>query len=297
MAKKKYEVDNETGEIIEKRKPKTTIAMTLESYKNIENYYEKMENIKNFYAFQSEYLGRFVFLIHKNMDKLSSILTDGELVKYIYIGTFTKKDRLLMLDDNKTIITKNMMKKMLKTGDNVFYPFFNKCIEHNLMFEVEDKIYMNFDYFFTGNKEEYELTNSEKLEQYTRLYTISTRALYETTKGKTKDSLAIAYKLLPKVNWRYNILCYNPEETDTELVKPFTIGDVMKMLGYDKSHLARFKKKFYGVNFLDYSVFASVQKAPEYQDSIILVNPLVYYGGNDFKHIQYLGNLFGILKN
>ena len=82
------------------------IPETVESKKRKDKFKKKKANNELWKDFQTEYLGNFVFFIYENMDRLSEILTDVELVRYVYLGTYVKYDGVLKLDNNKTTRTR-----------------------------------------------------------------------------------------------------------------------------------------------------------------------------------------------
>ena len=269
---------------------------TMEDKKRRRSFAKKKVEDDEFKSIQNKYLGSFVFFIYKNMGKLSEILTDVELVRYVYLGTYVKSDGFLKEDNNKTKIDKKHMKKILQMNDTtLFNKFFNKLIENELIYVKDDFIKINVSYFYSGYEKDYQKLTGLKLdEDFTRIYIDATRKLYENTENRKKKQLHIVYKLLPFVNWKYNILCYNPSETDKEKIELLTIGDVMDVLGYSKNQLARFKKDFYTIPCGKSTVFLSVQRQPEFLESIVAVNPKIYYKGKDTRELEYLITLFGI---
>ena len=132
-----------------------------------------------------------------------------------------------------------------------------------------------------------------KLEDFTRIYIDATRELYSLNYKKTKK-LAIAYKLLPYVNWKFNVLCSNVKEIDKNKINPLTIKDVMNITGYSQNHLSNFKKDFYGIKFYDYVLFKTLQDNPDYVTSTILVNPLFAYRNKEMEEVQGLFAIFDI---
>lgn len=282
-------INNETGEIIDEN-------FGFETLKDRERKKKAVERTKEYEEFktiESEYLGNFIFFLYNSLDKLKKVLSDADLCKYIMLATYIKKDGYLILDNNKTYIDKKKMREILLVGNSNFNRFYNSVIENKLLIEENHTYKVNLNCFWRGKESDYKKLTKNKLENFTRLYINATRELYKSNYKKVKK-LAVAYKLIPYVNWKYNVLCSNIKETDTSKINLLNIGDIIDILGYDKSHMARFKKDFYEIKFYGYNLFGTFQETSDYKDSRIIVNPLFTYRNKEVKDLEYLFMLFDI---
>lgn len=287
-------IDENTGEIIGDMVSKKFSVMTEEDMKNRRKHAEKDKLTEIFKQMQSEYCGNFVFFIFKNMNFLNEILNDNDLVKFIYIGTYVKRDGYLIEDNNVTYITKKHLEKLLNVSRNRFAEFYNKLVDNNLIYEEVEKLRINLDYFYKGNKGNYKTLTNSKLDDFTRIYIDTTRKLYLNTPIREHKQLAIIYKLLPFVNWKYNILCQNINETDKNRLEVLTVRDVMTIFGFHEKQYKRFAENFYSLKCGELQIFRSVQYTACALDNFIVVNPLVFFRGNDIEDLQYLCTLFDI---
>lgn len=283
-------IDNQTGEIISEN----FVFDTLEDKQRKVRSIKKTKATNDFKELQKEYLGNFIFFIYEHMQELQKILNDIELVKFIFIGTFVHDNGALMLDNNITYINKKTMKQLLGLADKSFYKLFNKLINNKLLSINEDKIYINPNYVWKGSFIKYKELTNKKIKNFTRIYIQTIRDLYMNTPVKSHKKIAIIYKLLPYINYEYNILCFNPDEKDGTKLEAMTIKDVLIILGYDKSHLARFKKDFYSQRYKEYYVFITIQKESEYLTSLIVVNPIFFYKGINVENLNWLLTLFNL---
>jgi hypothetical protein len=284
-------VNNNTGEIINE----DYHMDTLEDKKRRKAAFEKIQEFGEFKKIQSKYMGNFIFFLYESLDKLLEILSDADLCKYIMLSTYIKTNGYLMLDNNKTYIDKKAMQKILLVSRANFNKFYNNILKNKLLIKEEDTYRIDLDVFWRGKEKDYKSITGNKLEDYTRIYIDATRELYKLNYRKTKK-LAIAYKLIPYINWKYNVLCNNIRETSENKIDPLDINDVMDILGYSKNHIAKFKQDFYGIKFYDYVLFKTLQDQPDYKTSIILVNPLFVYRNKIIKDIEYLFAIFNIKK-
>lgn len=290
MSKECTIIDNETGEILyEDFKIDTT-----EDKQRKKEGTKKSADFEEYKQLQTEIMGNFIFFLYKNMDRLKELLTDAEIVKYIYLATYTKKDGYLISDNNSTYINKKKMQELLLLSKNTFLKFFNKLIDTDLLIEEEKskKYKININIFWRGKESVYKDITGNKLEHYIRLYINATRFLYVQNQ-KNCRKLIVAYQLLPYINWKYNVLCRNVEEINKDDIKILTIEDVMDIVKYNKKNIGRFKKDFYGIKYKDSVLFMTVQSKPDWKTSIICVNPLFAYRNKELKE---LGELFDIFS-
>lgn len=224
------------------------------------------------------------------------MLNDTDLVTFMYIGTFVKSDSCIKLDNNKTHIDKKMLFKMLNMSRPKFKELWDKLIDNKLLIEQDGIIHINVLYFYKGKEKEYKkLTNNKKfVGEFTRLYIETTRKLYEGTPSKSLKKYAVVYKLLPYVNWRYNILCKNIYEDNKSRLELLTIEDIAEISGYDTSNLRKFKKDLFSLKYDNMSIFGRFNDTASNKNDMILINPLFYHRGSDLNELNFLANLFGI---
>lgn len=283
-------IDNETGEILNEN----FYIDTLKDKQNRTQKAKESKLTKEFRDYQQQLCGYFFFFILKHIVELEKVLNDVNLVRFIYLGSYIKKDFRLGYFNNNTYFNKNKLKEILKMSDESFRLFFKTITKNNLLIELDDGTFkINEFIFYRGKERDYKKITGFKLDNFTRLYIKAVRTLYEQN-YKYPTKLAIAYKLLPYTNWKWNVLCTNVEEINRKNLKLITIGDIMDIFNYNKKSIKRFSRDFYNIKFNDSVVFLSVQKQPEYLDSFICVNPLVSYRGTDIESLQYLKTLFGI---
>ncbi|MBU3186672.1 hypothetical protein [Clostridium estertheticum] len=284
-------VNNETGEVMNENYKITE----LEDQQRGRAFAEKKQLEEQFKSLQQEYLGYFVFFIFENLNKLTEIMTDFDLMRFLYLGTYTKKDGCLKFE-NGNIITKKHVKKLLKINDTSFRAFWKLMIENKLIVEgEEDKVSINLEYFYRGSEKEYrKLTDKKFGDKFTRVYIETTRDLYENTNQRSLKKLAIIYKVLPLISWQYNVLCKNPKEIDKTVIDPYTLSEMSDYLGYDKTHITRFKKDLHSLTYKGKDIFIRIGKTPDIKNDYIIVNPAFYYRGNKTEQLDYLATLFGL---
>lgn len=285
-------IDNDTGEILNEN---FNIDELVDINRKRKIAIKNKEYIE-FKKIESEYFGEFVFYVFKHIDKLEKILNDNYLIKFLYCCSFIKQNGYLMLDNNKTYICKKQLKKLLQISNKTFNKFYICLLENSLIKEDNDKIHINI--CWKGNKNKHEYKINKKIKDFTRLYIKTIRELYINTPFRQHKKIAIVYKLMSYTNFQYNILCSlnTVNEIDEKKLEPLSIKDIINILGYDRTHIARFKKDFFSLKYKDCNIFATIQFESDFMKSNIIVNPVFFYRGNSAENVQYLITLFGLRK-
>ena len=286
-------INNETGEVLNEAYKITE----LEDQMRYNKFAEKKKLDAEFRTLQQEYLGYFVFFIFENIDKLTEILSDADLMRFLYLGTYTKRDGHLKFE-NGNIITKKHVKGILKSSDTVFKVFWRNVIDNKLIIiEDDSSLLINLDYFYRGSqKEYYKLTDEKMGNTFTRLYIETTRSLYENSVQRALKKLSIIYKILPYISWQYNVVCTNPKETCKSKIEALTIQDISNILRYDKTNISKFKQELHDLKYEGNSIFIRIGKTKDVNQDFVIVNPQFYYRGNLAAELDYLLLLFGLRK-
>ena len=105
-----------------------------------------------------------------------------------------------------------------------------------------------------------------------------------------KKKLANLFLILPYINYKYNVFCSNPTETDKDKVKPLTWTDLARLCGYEeKKNIAKFKKDLMSLKVCGHDVIGQFETG---SGKTICVNPKVYYSGDDVNDVRNLYSMF-----
>lgn len=257
-------------------------------------YHERTVQRKEFYDMQKKVFGNFIFFIYQNIDSLLKILTDADFVKFLYMGTYIHSNRYLM-HDNRTYMNKSDLFRLLGVSRQTFNKFYNKLKDTNLLIEDDNKIMLSLEYFCKGYKEGYKLANGKNISMYTRIYINTIRDAYTSVKPNAKSHkwIAYVYRLIPYVNWRYNIICKNPSEPNKSDIEPYDIKGIMELLHYsvNKQHIQQFKDNILGFKFNGRCVFFGVDIMSNKQQKVlynICVDPRFYYKGSNIDDVKWI---------
>lgn len=215
----------------------------------------------------------FTWIVFEYGKELLPNIKDQSLVRLIYLSTICDYDGILP--------PKSVIKKKLKLSDKYWSYFFKEMRSNNLILENEETgaLCLNKDFFIKGSLKEM----SDKRD-CTRLFCNFIQDVYDACDNiKSINQISYLYKLIPFVNRRTNIVCYNPKEQDPEKVYPITLGEFCDMIGYSRKNARRLVSdllslKCNGQNLIGFFVTNLNQTSWK-----IIVNPHIYYGGQNDK--------------
>ena len=99
--------------------------------------------------------------------------------------------------------------------------------------------------------------------------------------------------MLPYINIEFNLLCYNPLETELEKVQLMSLADFCAEIDYNVSNLNRlmqiYRKLRFEVNGIQERFCSFSYDGIDRTQSTIAVNPHVLYNGSDYRKVEVLG--------
>lgn len=296
--------DKETGEVISTTKaeikPGTQVGIKATTEDQRESYKHKLELNKEIKAFIEENEGVFVHLMFKYgapifkelEEKAPGSKCNTHVIRFMMLTTCLTFGGKLF-DSNKNEVKKSSLKKIWDTtSKNSINDTYNLLKECGYIYETEEGyIMINEDLVIKGAIENFEeLRKQDHSFTYTRVFIDNLREMFNNTEPRQRKQLANLFKVLPYINFKYNVFCTNPTETDETKIKPLNWTDLAKLCGYDdKKQVTRFKKDLISLGIFGRSVIGQFETKA---GKVIIVNPKVYYGGDDTNDVKYLYNLF-----
>lgn len=283
MAVKEYTIiDNETGEVIDRAFPIRT-----------EEENERIKDIINFKKQKTEFeeslinsLGHFYFNFYKRLPNISK----QYIFRFIYLCTYLKygDNRLMQrVKQNKYELIKvgNLM-DLLQLGKTEYNKTKKELVNNNLItINEDDTISINSKISFIGK------VDKHNKQGYTRVFKDAIQELYKNSTPREHKKLALFIELLPFIHYKYNIVCKNPRCELMEDVEPFSIQELKELTKTASNNITRFKNQLL-------NIFVNKEKAimiiEDYNKKFVVVNPRIYYKGNNIDDLTYLINLFKI---
>lgn len=237
------------------------------------------ENQSEFQKRLLDTYGSFYFNFYKRLS------IEGQfLFRFIYLCSFMNYDNYL--SNGRRLLRESDLQDMLLLGKSEYYKTKDYLLEKDLIsIDADGLISINSKYCKKGK------INKTKVVEVIRMFNNSIQELYQKALPREHKKLAILLDILPYINYKYNIICYNPTEENIELIKPIKMPDLCEMLGYDRSNSSRIKKQLFSLRANGEKVIGLWQV--ENVDAL-LVNPRVYYKGGEDSGLDYLEALFSI---
>ncbi|HBE9638627.1 TPA: hypothetical protein KRN26_002399 [Clostridioides difficile] len=235
-------------------------------------------------------LGGFVFCTYvKNELLFNEVnISKANISRLIYLATYlnynTGEENLLVrysqFKEMIPIDRKNM-REILNLKDRAFRNFLADVKKCELLYESNNKFYINPKYFTKG------IPNFENKE-YTRIYINTSRFLFEHCTPRQHKQLSYIYQLIPYIHFESNILCLNPHETDISKIKKISLYKICQLLNIStiKQDMNKFKKellRFYikveddKYYFFKYVIVEGNNKNTDY----FIINPCVIWKGKN----------------
>lgn len=177
-----------------------------------------------------------------------------------------------------------------KKGINDTYNLLKDC---GYIYEEDGYIMMNKDMVIKGDKTQQHINNMNRRNNcnynFTRLFAENIQEIYYATESKHRKHLANLFRILPYVNFKFNVFCSNPTQENEDEVELLDWKDLAEIAGVDKSNLARFKKD------LKQLVIGEQYTIGQFEIGgrpTIIINPNIYYGGKDIDAVKGIGNIF-----
>ncbi|MBA9027535.1 hypothetical protein [Peribacillus huizhouensis] len=221
--------------------------------------------------------GHFVFAFFescKTMAERYPAFTQPDLARLMFIGTYTGYQTGRLQHDNGKVIDKRALETLIGISRNRFAEFYRKLIDADIVQEQGGEIHINPSVFFRGPLKE----SGYKLSEYshTRMFRKTVRDLYAIYKGRKTAQLAIIYAVLPFLNFRTNVVCFNPQDSDDDL-RAMNLDHLAALLGYKDTD--KLRRALEGIVIDGEPVFWLPHNAKDRRQKRIVVNPRVVFAG------------------
>lgn len=211
----------------------------------------------------------FIWFFSDVSDKLKC-LSHSEITCYVMLATYLGKEGYLTRTRKKPL-TKSDLKDVLDVSKSNFYKLYNKLVMYSLIWDKDDKIYINPDIFFTG-----ELPKSKPTNEYVfRLYTTPFRDLYANHKNHIVIGKLLT--LTEHINMYHNVLCEDTYEMELKKSKPLAIKDVCSHLGITDTNSSRLSRELASLKFKNGMTAVNIKKNGRQKE--IFINPLLMFAG------------------
>lgn len=260
-------------------------SIILEEYKKQQGHAKYMKSKTELDTFIRDNLGGFYFSIYNKLLELS--LAPQYRFRFIFLCTHINYDGKLEYGngkgDSRLMIEKDLG-EVLMLKEEETRKTKKALIESDLITIEDDKtITINKKYAVKGKIGKRDLKGSIRMMEQ------GIQELYAKATPKEHKKLALLVEILPYVNFQHNIVCNNPNESSAKNVIPITLTELANMLGYSTTQ--KLKRGLMDIKINNESLIMIVTIN---RKSMIIVNPRVYYKGNNIDALKGIINLFTI---
>ncbi len=289
MADKIFIIDEDTGEIKTERKLKDTDEVKIRT-KEQQDY---LKNKTDLGKMESD-LGGF-YMLYYNEKLFDGLISDKHIARVIYLATFIEYDtnRLIFYENGKKsrLFTENDIKTLLKIKDRqTYYEFKKEVLDSGIMTITDDGIYMNKNYFNKGKDKDNKF-------YFMKMYIDTIRQLYEQTNTRQHKTLGHLFRLIPFIDYEYNILTNSPNTDVKFKERVMTKKDIAKLLDMDLKTYERVEQQLLKLTITfrekKYPLIGAISiKALDVEENRVrktncyVINPLIYSSINDYNTID-----------
>ena len=272
-----------TGEVID-----NAIVTTPDDLKRKKEFFKRKERkLLSRSANENECFIQYLFNEFKGMTDLSP----RTAIRLMYLSTYLSYDENY-LKTGRNIISHAKMQELMALKSETFRLFLKEVTEKGYLTK-DDKGYSLCKEHFNKGKTRLGKPCSEK--RFVRVYINALRKLYLSTSQNRHSYLGYIFQIIPYVNMQWNIVCYNPLETDRDKIKPMTLGEFCDAIGYSRAHANRLIKTLREIKFHwrdKEQLFCSYIYEANKCDMKFFVNPNIFYAGDNFNEVEVLGMFF-----
>lgn len=244
--------------------------------------------------------GGFTWNIYKVAKPYYKKLSSATITRLIYLATYMDYDGVLIDNElpnsKQTPLSKQDVFWKMKLSKERFYNFWDELIVNKILYEKNGMWHLSKSVFVRGDIPKHKILKYSQRDQYIiRVYHHTVRQLYRMSKSSAHKLLSYIFQIIPYINRRYNIACWNPLETDLHKIKRMTLKDFCSIVNYSPENASHLFKTF--TNF-------KIQVGDEMQNVVkcvsgnnhshggfyIFINPYVYYAGSQWKDVEILGS-------
>lgn len=261
------------------------------SKEEIDCYNQKKERKRQATLYYTEHkertkkLGGFTFL-KNNFDKLKDLnpATAGRLA---YLSIYLAFDSQRLLNDNEPIKKKHLP-YILNISKSTADKFYNECVAADLLYDNgESGLYLT-EAFYRNNS-----SNKNRVKLYKR----TIQQMYKKLPPTKHRYFGYVVQLVPLINFEWNVVCHNPQETNRYHLQPLSFKEVCKELGYEYTNSGELRKALTSPIFewqgYKQALCGFFEMNTEYgtQKSMV-VNPNILFAGTHLENIGILEVVF-----
>lgn len=195
----------------------------------------------------------------------------------------------VVLDNERKAAAERSLKDILGLSKSEIVKTKKYLLDNSLISIVDDKIIVNSRYCKKGGLKKQERTSTI---HHIRIFEKAIHDIYDNTPASAHKKIGLLFELLPFINFNHNIICKNVNEDDIKEVEPYNITELTELLGYSSPQ--KLKKGLFDLKINNERVIIGVITDNE---TMVIVNPKIYYRGNNIDKLEGIINLFQLERS
>ena len=195
----------------------------------------------------------------------------------IMLSSFLDYDNVLRKGNNQ-LMYRSDLPKILDTSKSTVSKFTNALQNENILIVNDDgTMRINPERIYRGKVKK---PTGRASFNTTRIYINACRELYYSCDKKNRSKLSYVYRLLPWIDFKHNVLCWNPDEENEEELKLMSLGDYADVIGYGRDHAKSLCRDLFSFKLYGKPVILIVYSG-DFKRASVLINPSLAYAGHD----------------
>lgn len=271
--------------------PEGSVVLTprrLDAQKRYREQQEYLERLKIERSEQQKLLGEYIF-IAADKETFHDLPADM-LARTVYLAAHLDFDSDTLWATRRRPVKRSELHKVMRLSESATDTFW-KVVRDKFFFRDNDgTLHTKGQAFAMGR-----LSASLSVE-YQKLYIAAVKELYEKISSRQHKRLGYALKMLPYLNFEYNILCHNPTVTIYDEIEPLTVSEFCEKVGFDKTHASQlaadYGKMTFTVDGMQEVFCKFMGNGRDVTTAHIYINPRLIFKGEDLQNVAAVGVSF-----
>lgn len=280
-------VNVRTGEIIETVRVEVPVGSRIYTPEEQEAYrkHKELEQKKSYRRTANADLGKNFYFVPAEQD--FGDISPQTATRLIYLATYAEFETGKLMRTRRKPMKKTDLPQLLNISESSVKSFWREASPEYIHTDDNGFIIVNTEIFQRGY-----LKRCSKGTEYQKFFCENVQKIYNATDISQHKHLGYVFQMLPHINYEYNVLCRNTDETDVHRIDQLTLDDFCTEIGFDKSNLSRllhiYRTLTFDVNGQQERFCAFIYDGIDKGESRIVVNPHILYNGTDFRHVEIL---------
>lgn len=250
-------------------------------------YKKSLKKRKQLYDEIKYHCGGFFFYKY---NELTELLKDDTATafRFVYLCACANKEGYIMAYKNKPCQTRDEFTYVFDRPLTSTRKYVDKLREHELLIKDTQGFKINPDYFT------YNIQDDDFKRNSVRTFNKAIKDLYYNSSPREHSMIGQILRLVKYINIYNNILCWHIDESNTKYIQPLTDDEVRYIICPNSTYRYELLDKLENIMIMGEPVLSKFESIGE---SHYIINPKLFYRGNDPKDFQKLIDQFDTAKH